>query len=129
AGTPFCATCPDRVLGSRVGPGVASGTTVGQSDDTRPSCRGGTASDLAFGWTAPATGRFTFDTIGSSFDTVLYLLSSCGGAELPGACDDDSGGGTTSSITLPLNAGQSIVIVVDGFGTAEGSYILNIAQI
>lgn len=92
------------------------------------SCGGGgtSAPDATFRWTVPATAAYTIDTLGSDFDTILYVRSgTCGGTEL--ACNDDVGGGIRQSqVLLNLQQGQVIVIVVDGFGFSSGNYVLNI---
>ncbi len=124
---PACApTCPEADLAGRLGAAIATGSTVGQGNDQMSSCGGrGTGPDVTFGWTAPRTGTFVFDTIGSSFDTVLHLhLGNCTGMEL--ACDDDSGGGVASRITRTITGGTRIVIVMDGFGMSAGNFVLNV---
>jgi hypothetical protein len=130
--SPACvAPCPDEDLGSRTGVAIATGTTVGRPNSLTASCGGGAGSpDIAYGWVAPATGRFVLDTIGSDYDTVLYVKSAtCTGAEL--ACNDDVGGlGTRSRIVFDAVSGQRYVVVVDGFGGGStGSYVLNIGQL
>jgi hypothetical protein len=104
-------------------------------DDTRntgrnlsggASCGGGgnDAPDFAFGYKAPQAGFYSFDTLGSQFDTILYVRESsadmsCGGREL--ACNDDRDAGTLQSqLGLSLARGQRVVIVVDGFGDEPG---------
>jgi hypothetical protein len=97
---------------------------VGAGDDTAPSCQDlSTAPDRAYAFVAPATGEYTFDTVGSRFDTVLYLLDECGGAEL--ACNDDAVD-HQSSLTGTLQAGQRVIVVVDGYIQWEGDVRLNI---
>ena len=63
-------------------------------------------------WTAPSSGTYQIDTSNSDFDTVLYVLDGCEGAEL--LCNDDDGslyaGGSVS-----LSEGQTIVIGVGSF--------------
>ena len=76
-------------------------------------------------WVAPSDGTFTFDTAGSSFDTVLRLYADDCGTEL--ACDDDGGPDLTSSITQSVSAGERLVIVVDAYSSySEGSHSLSI---
>ena len=58
---------------------------------------------------------------------MLTVLSSCPGPELPGACDDDTGG-VQSQVTIRVTLGQTVVIVVDGFSSNEGDYVLNIRE-
>jgi hypothetical protein len=105
-----------------------SGSTAGGNLVGGASCGGfgGTnAPDASFLYTAPFAGSYTVDTAASSFDTVLYVRSNtCSGAEL--ACNDDTGGTRQSRVTLSLAAGQRVVIVVDGYSTASGSFNLHI---
>ena len=116
--------CIDQNLGSATGMAVASGTTVGAGDDTTPSCIFSTAPDVGFRWTAPSSGTFQFDLVGTQFDAVISVIGvDCLGPEL--ACDDAIGlGGDT--VNVPLNAGDQVVINVDGFATQAGQFQLNI---
>ena len=120
--------CPEQDLGSRVGMAVATGTTVGAGDEFGGSCGGAGAPERTFRWTAPRTTSWTFDLFGSSYDTMLYVRRTCTGGELPGACNDDSGGSLQSSVTVSLVAGESVIVFVDGFGSNAGSYQLNIGE-
>ncbi|MDO9017151.1 MAG: hypothetical protein Q8S73_12270 [Deltaproteobacteria bacterium] len=128
-------TCSSASLGSAVGAGVARGTTVGRTNRlTTTGCgipsggtRGGDpAPDVVFRWAAPSAGSWTFDTVGSDFDTLLYVRrGGCEGAEI--ACNDDQA--TTvgpSRVTVALTAGQEVFVVLDGFSTLSGNYVLNV---
>jgi hypothetical protein len=119
AADPACRMpCRFVELDRRIGPRVAVGTTVGAIHDFTATCTpGSTAEDRLYRWTAPATGTYAFDTFGSSYDTVLYVLQTCFGPEV--ACDDDTMG-VQSLVTLSLRTGDTILIVVDGFGTSAG---------
>jgi hypothetical protein len=105
-------------------PIVANGTTVGAGNDTRPSCSSGQAEDLALQFTAPDTRTYTVSTAGSGFDTVLYVLDGCNGVEL--GCNDDVGVGRQSELQMPLNAGDTVVIVIDGYNNASGAVQIRI---
>ncbi len=88
---------------------------------------GGTgARDIAFRFTAPEAGLYEVTTMGSSFDTLLSIRADCDGAEL--ACNDDIGGGNVaSSLTIPLEACQTVLIVVDGYNAdAAGDVQVNV---
>jgi len=104
------------------------GTTTGRPSavgDATCGDGGGNAPDAEFLWTVPSFDTFTFDTIGSSFDTLLSLRdATCGGGEV--ACDDDAAGSAQSQITKTLFPGQTLVIVIDGSGTASGAFTLHI---
>jgi hypothetical protein len=126
SGLPVCMTpCVTRDLGSAVGGAVATGDTVGSPNVVTPSCAESNAPEHIFRWTAPASGAWIFDTIGSRFDTMLVVLRSCSGPEL--ACNDDTAGfGTASRVTVRLMAGETVLIVVDGWAMSAGRYQLNI---
>ncbi|MBW2464191.1 MAG: hypothetical protein JRH11_21260 [Deltaproteobacteria bacterium] len=106
---------------------IARGNTVGAGNDFSASCAAGgdVAPDVAIAWTAPASGTYRFDTFGSAFDTQLLALVSCdGGAPL--GCNDDAGDRRTSEIELTVTAGDTIVLVVDGFDElSAGDFVLN----
>jgi len=86
-------------------------------DKNTPSCALSFAPDATFEFTAPADGDYSFDTFGSEIDTVLTVLDGCGGAEL--ACNDDALG-LQSQVTVDLTAGQTVLVVVDGFADSAG---------
>src|SRR5690606_29842727 len=89
-------------------------------------CGGLGSPDHAFAWTAPADGVYRFDTAGSMFDTVVYLLDGgCAGPPL--ACNDDAGG-PTAAVSAYLLAGQDVIIVVDGASGASGSFALLVEE-
>ena len=105
------------------------GNNIGASNMLMGSCTDGVNGDeVTFSWTAPSDGTFYMDTIGSEIDTVLYVLDECGGFEL--ACDDDISESTlTSSLTVDLLQGETVLIVVDGYdGEANGNFSLYIAD-
>lgn len=80
-----------------------------------------------FAWSSLVDGEVVFDTVGSSFDTVLEVYI---GEELLGltsvAQDDDSGAAPgSSSVTFQAESGGRYRIVVGGRGGASGNYRLN----
>jgi len=105
---------------------ATSDSNVNETNDFGPTCRtdnGGL--DVAFLWEAPADGCYQFDTNDSSYDTILYLQDSCNGTEL--ACDDDSGNSTQSLVEHSVTAGESVVVIVDGYSSSSaGNYEVNI---
>jgi len=104
--------CPAGDLGMTV-PASVAGSTADQDDEFSGSCGGGSGPDMAFTFTAPADGAYTFDTLGSSLDTILYVLDGeCSGQSL--GCNDD-GIGSDSVVSVDLVAGQTVTAVVDGF--------------
>ncbi|MEM6295686.1 MAG: proprotein convertase P-domain-containing protein [Myxococcota bacterium] len=119
----FAGSCPDDDIGNTV-PAVYTGTTVGTDNTVFASCGGDTANDDQLTFTAPEAGVYAFDTAGSDFDTVMYLLDGCGGDEL--GCSDDVLGDPTSHLNLLMAAGQEIIVAVDGANLEEGNYTVSI---
>jgi len=81
---------------------------------------------LWYRWTAPTSGRWTFDTRGAAFDTVLAVYT---GAALTNlaviASNDDAQGATTSSLAFDAVAGTLYHVAVDGYATGFGKVVLN----
>jgi hypothetical protein len=121
--------CPDEDLGNTV-PQVVMGTNAGGFDKLQGSCSSGNpndeSADVAYSFTAPADGEYVFDTAGSSFNTVLYALdgAACNAPEI--ACSDDFAFQQTSAMSVPMLAGETITVVVDGNFNASGNYQLNV---
>ncbi len=103
--------CPAGEIGPAL-PDTVFDNTFGDSDDFAGSCGGDGSPDVEYTFTAPADGIYTFDTLGSQLDSVLYVLDgTCGGVEL--GCNDD-GDGLQSALAVPLVADQTVTVVVDG---------------
>jgi hypothetical protein len=119
--------CVDVDLGNEI-PLSFGQTTVDQPNEMTGSCGGDASPDLTFLWTAPAGGVYVFDTLGSSFDTLIYAtVGSCSSDELD--CNDDSPGSISSVLTIQAEAGAQIVLTVDGFGSSSGDFRLQINEI
>jgi hypothetical protein len=115
-------------LGSVIANPVATGGTAGATNDNRPTCSpSSTAPDMTYFWTAPATGTYTFSTLTSrpTFDTVLEVRDPVTGISL--GCNDDSGGTLQSTVAVNMTSGQVISVIIDGFGSASGAYVLSIS--
>ena len=114
-------SCGAVNLGSAIGTGIARGSTAGRPSSFTPpgTCVMTTTApspDAAFAWTAPTSATYTFDTVGSAYDTVLALRGgSCDGPLLD--CNDDipTAGTTDSRLTVALAAGQTVFLIVDGY--------------
>ena len=122
--------CPLYDLGSDLPVSISGSTYSMPNTMGGASCGGGGngARDASYRWTAPVAGEYIVDTSGSGLNTVLYVRDgSCSGAEL--ACNDDSGGGGQSRVTVSLAAAQTVVIVVDGTDGTSGDYKLHISAV
>jgi len=121
-----CNPCPATTVVPADG-GVFSGSTSGTS--SLGSCgASGSSPEQLFEWVPSKSGTATIQTCdpGTDYDTVLYIRSGdCVGPEL--ACNDDFCG-FRSSITPTVTAGETYIIVVDGFGGSSGSFTLTITS-
>ncbi len=121
---PLITGCPAADLGSQLGV-VAQGSTLNRAMSFGGTCGGASASDVTYRWTAPRSGTYEITTLGSGFDTVLYLRDGdCNGTQI--ACNDDSGG-IASTVAAWLNADQTVYVTVDGYSDA-GPYVLTISE-
>jgi hypothetical protein len=87
---------------------------------------------LWIAWVAPTNGVATFDTHGSSFDTLMsaYTLNPTNATTVDklheeARNDDDPGFQPTSLIQIGAIAGHEYEIAVDGYEGATGSVVLN----
>ncbi len=115
-----CAPAPTITRNGRY-----TGTTVGAGSDYTGSCglSTGTTVDAVYLLRTPVARAVTVDTCGSSFDTVLYVGTSCGGTQT--GCNDDSCG-LSSSISFMAAANTTYYITIDGYSGASGTYTFNV---
>lgn len=112
--------------------GANAVTTVGSTVSSPAwSCSSVSGGDTWYSYTVAGPGcvDLTIDTEGSTglTDTVLELWDDCGGNVL--ACDDDSGTGFLSSITLPtVNPGFTVRVRLGAFGSATGTANINVTE-
>jgi antitoxin (DNA-binding transcriptional repressor) of toxin-antitoxin stability system len=107
---------------------TASIDTTASPDSVTLSCGDTGSVDTALTFTAPATDYYQFSTAGSSFDTVLGLLSSCGGTEL--ACNQNvSEQSSQSELVRKVERGEQVLVVVDGFAGARGAATVTAAAV
>ncbi len=105
------------------------GTTAGGMNNMTPSggtCSSGSAPDKVYALSLPVpVETLVIDTNMSGFDTQLAVQNAQCNMSI--ACDDDGGEpGTQSRLSLTNVAPGNYAIVVDGFSSASGMYILNI---
>ncbi len=102
--------CPTVELGAALGERVAAGRTEHGFNARSGSCGGSTTPEVTFAWTAPHDARFDISLREATDAATLYALDGpdCGASEL--ACSGHDAG---HSITLQLEAGDPVVLVVD----------------
>ncbi len=111
---------------------IARGNTAIYQNDLAGSCSGGGANDVVYAFVAAEDGTVCATTRGSTFDTVIHAFGGACDAANRLSCDDDDrefgiADGTRSTIEFDITAGTTYYVVVDGFGAANGDYILSSA--
>ncbi len=85
--------------------------------------------DAFFKFTLSSPTSLDIDTIGSAFDTSIGVFPATATLFNAGeiiACDNDSGGSTTSSLNTGTLAAGTYYVVIKGSGGASGAYQLSI---
>ena len=104
--------------------GIVGGVTVDATKETGEPDHAGDpgGSSIWYRWTAPASGRVTFSTEFSDFDTLLAAYTGSAVDALTGvASNDDANGLPTSEITFDAVQGTTYSIAIDGAGGDSGS--------
>ncbi len=124
AGNDHFSNCVAIVTGSGSLTGSSRGTSREPGENFHANIGG--SNSVWFCFTPGFGGTFTFDTIGSSYDTMLAVYTGESvGALTAVAADNDSGGFTASRVTLTTAPGVTYRIATDGFAGASGFYKLN----
>ncbi|WP_437531472.1 MXAN_6577-like cysteine-rich protein [Sorangium sp. So ce726] len=120
--------CPEFTLDATFPQTVTGTTAIPDRVSALPSpCTSNSGPEATYAFTAPATALYTFDTFGSSFDTVLHVHEgTCSGESV--ACNDDTSG-RQSQVKVTLSEGETVSVVVDGYAAvASGAFKLNVSQ-
>ncbi|MDQ2982478.1 MAG: metallophosphoesterase [Actinomycetota bacterium] len=108
--------------------GTISGSNFGGTKEAGEPIHAGNAGGASvwYRWTAPATGTVSFDTLGSTFDTLLgvYTGGAVGGLTRV-TSSDDWAGSSRSRVSFAATAGTEYRIAVDGWGGTTGTGRLN----
>ena len=84
-----------------------------------------TGGERWYAWRAPSSGIATFDTAGSTFDTVLSVYTGTADALTLIAEDDDRGGFLASKVQFNATVGTEYLFSVKGFGNAAGQIVVS----
>lgn len=130
-----------RVMGSNDG---AALDTVGALPAACLPSNGTKGAVVAFRYTMRAAGtlRASTNNEGTNFDTIVAVLPTCTTTAVPVACNDDAADApadsereySSTAVSTPLMAGQTVFIVVGGWGkefeTAEtGDFVLTVQEV
>lgn len=107
--------------------GSTAGATKEGGEPSHAGFAGGAS--LWFRWTSPVSSLITFQTNGSSFDTLLAVYQGTSLTSLRSiAFNDDASSSTlTSAVTFRTSSATSYYIALDGYGGASGNYSLNVS--
>lgn len=117
SGRGTCAAPIDLAFGE-----PTSGDTTGAANVTQAPCAQGEAPERVYRFELEQRAQVSL-SLQSTFDGALYLLSGCGDVSTMLDCNDDAPDTTHSRIDSTLEPG-TYFLVVDGYGTAAGSYTL-----
>jgi len=110
-------------------PGTVNGTNRFATKEPGEPAHAGFAGghSIWYRWTASATVAVTFETTGSSFDTVLavYRGTSVSALTRVAANNNAAVGVHTSRVRFTASAGTKYSIAVDGVAAASGAVVLN----
>lgn len=112
--------------------GTFSGNTTGFAGEQTGSC-GGAAGEAVFAIKITQPSHVVLDTIGTQFDSALYLRTGACRAGRELACDDDSGGSNAAKLDIPILYPGTYYAFVDGFtidprlGPDEGPYVFHVS--
>jgi alpha-tubulin suppressor-like RCC1 family protein len=103
--------------------GSITGTNVNATREQGEALHAGFLSDKSvwYVWTSPVTGQATFDTLGSNFDTTLWVSNGAFIVEN----DDLNSSERTSRVQLNVTQGNTYSIVVDSWNGEYGNIVLN----
>ncbi|NUM43532.1 MAG: hypothetical protein HUU38_02415 [Anaerolineales bacterium] len=97
-----------------------------EANETPPGCGTFGTNSVWWAFTPDTDGFYKISTDGSSFDTVLSVWT---GGEHPLTevdCDDDSGEGFRSMLNIPMTAGETYYIRIDGWKGVFGDVSLSV---
>eukprot|EP00041_Stephanoeca_diplocostata_P022689 m.543534 g.543534 ORF g.543534 m.543534 type:complete len:856 (+) comp22130_c0_seq2:292-2859(+) len=86
---------------------------------------GGLAGEHIYTFVAPVTGSYILNSCGSAFDTWLRVFSADLSTEIA-ECDDCGPCGSRSVLSTVLAAGTAYNVVVEGWGSMDGSYTVSV---
>lgn len=106
-------------------PFTDSGATCDNRDDITLPCAASAAPDVVYRYVAGATGSINVIMCGSAYDTALGIYD----ASLVNLfCNDDFCGLQSEIDGIPVVAGQTYYIVVDGFSVNCGDYVISVSE-
>lgn len=129
---PFNDDFAERAVVSGANVRIRASSTGGTAEAGEPAHAGlGNSNSVWWTWTATDATEVSFDTTGSSYDTLLavYTGNALGALQQAGANDNAGTNFTTSRVVLSVQANTAYHIAVAGKGSANGLTVLRIGSI
>lgn len=115
-----------QVISGSTGSTAGSNTSANKEQGEPDHADNPGGSSIWYRWTAPVTGPFSFNTFGSSFDTLLAVYTGSSVSALTVvASNDDYGSNLTSEVGFTATVGTTYSIAVDGYDNETGTVTLN----
>jgi hypothetical protein len=133
ANNPACVTKQENCLSPKLipGSGTYTGDTTGHVSETKGSC-GGAAGEAVFYFVLTQPTKVHLDSVGTSFDSTIYVRTGkCNSGKEIG-CDDDSGGNHAAKLDFTILYPGTYYVFLDGYtidpmlGANEGPFALNV---
>lgn len=108
-------------------PFTDNGFTCDNVNDYDEACpyTGSTAPDVVYSYTPAANQSINIDLWGSAYDTKVFVYENSYTPGFPYACNDDYYSNWVSAIWgMPVTAGNTYYIVIDGYFGDCGNYVL-----
>ncbi|MEZ4313409.1 MAG: MopE-related protein [Polyangiaceae bacterium] len=134
AANPFCVLQQANCLSPKFIPGTGTytGTTAGHVSETKGAC-GGDAGEAVFYFTLTDPSFVHLDSIGTTFDSTLYVRTGVCNSGKEIGCDDDSAGVQwAAELEFTLLLPGTYFVFLDGYtvdpeqGPNEGPFQLNV---
>lgn len=133
AQNPLCQQKQANCLSPKLipGPGTYTGDTTGNIGETKGSC-GGDAGEAVFYFVLNDPSFVHLDSVGTSFDSVLYVRTGVCNSGKEIDCDDDSAGQLAADLTFTILYPGTYYVFLDGYtvdpqqGANEGPFALNV---
>ncbi len=104
------------------------GTNTAAGNETSATCQTNSSHDVYYKFTPACTAAYTFATTGP-LDTVVSVHTACpANANNAIGCDDDSGPGFSSLLTVNLTGNTPYWIRVAGFSSNQGEFGFGVAN-
>ncbi|MFO0760830.1 MAG: PPC domain-containing protein [Byssovorax sp.] len=133
ANNPACVVKQANCLSPKLipGPGQYTGDTTGNVSETKGAC-GGDAGEAVFYFILNQPTKVHLDSIGTSFDSVLYVRTGACNSGKEIGCDDDSAGNHAAKLDFAILYPGTYYVFLDGYtvdpqgGANEGPFTLNV---